>query len=145
MNRDPKQCTGSKTGWVHQVHSLSQPARPGAPRPRARRSCRGHALAMSWPCGRPCHSLAWPCRRPRRPCRGRVPRAGITMSWPRSRHSACLMLPPWSQYTTVYCDTTPQQPGPSCHDTIMCIVTQPPPRPNQPSSPPCHDTIPIVS
>ena len=107
----------------------------------------------------------------RRPCRGRVPRAGTAVSLPASRHRlpSCLAL--LSQYN-LYCDTIPPQPS-SClsHDTILyrdtafpcqptsiaiqynhaiqffwsqynpCIVTQ---DLNQPPIPLCHDTIAVL-
>ena len=67
-NSDSEQCTESKLGWVHQVHTLTQAART-APRPCAQRRVAG----LAWPCRRPglAVSQAWPGRvvAPSRPCR----------------------------------------------------------------------------
>ena len=62
MNRGPKQRlklgTGSKTGWVHQVHSLGQPARPASV-PRAQHLCRVPSTRAARPV---------PVPRAQRPC-----------------------------------------------------------------------------
>ena len=92
------QCIESKTGWVHQVHSL----------PNLR------AQAVSQPCGQLCHSpmtsrvTAWPDHVAGPSGRVVACCAPCTaVSWPISRHNAqpCLLLP--------------------CNDTINCIVTRP--------------------
>ena len=73
-NSDSEQCTESKLGWVHQVHTLTQLARTG----RAHCTQAGHVTAVSWRAGccivspAPAVSQAWlavsrivlPCRAP---------------------------------------------------------------------------------
>ena len=54
-NSDSEQCTESKLGWVHQVHTLTQAART-APRPCAQRRVAG----LAWPCRRPGPAVSWP-------------------------------------------------------------------------------------
>ena len=55
LNSDSKQCTESKLGWVHQVHTLAQPARTG----REHCTQAGHVATVSWACARPYRDL-WP-------------------------------------------------------------------------------------
>ena len=70
-----KQCTESKAGWVHQVHSLANLRTQGRP---------GTSVgAVSWPCGN--RVVDWPPDRI----------AGQSaVSWPRSRQSSRVSSPP---------------------------------------------------
>ena len=80
MNSDSEQCTKSKLGWVHQMHTLAQPARTG----HAHCAQASHVAAVSWSCrgpvpgrivacGRSCRKPGRPCRRPG-PCLARTAR-----------------------------------------------------------------------
>ena len=116
MNRVHEQCpkidsgtvlsqTGSKTGWVHQVHSLlAQPAHPGAHRRAHAWPCRGLQPAVSWPGLRPCRSIG---RRIVAECYARlaVSRACLAIhssllplhfQWLQSRYNDCIVTQPAS-------------------------------------------------
>ena len=95
-----KQCTESKIGWVHQVHTLPSP-------------CAHCAMSQAWPCrvaglgGRIATRTHVPLRTSYavsqcfpRPCR-------VCISTQPSGQAACL-----SRYAHSYRDTVPQQPGP---------------------------------
>ena len=65
-NSDSEQCTELKLGWVHQVHTLTQPthaqAVPIALRPSVSRSCCGPMPDRIVTYGRSCRRLGIPCR-----------------------------------------------------------------------------------
>ena len=72
QNSDKEQCTESKLGWVHQVHTLTQPtctSRAYCSRPAVSRSCPGPVPCRIVACGRSCRRPGQPCRRPGQPCR----------------------------------------------------------------------------
>ena len=72
MNSDPnsylEQCTESKLGQVHKVHTLNPGYARTAPRPLAQRRIAVH----TGPCHGPGHSAHWPCPYRRLPCRSTV-------------------------------------------------------------------------
>ena len=90
QNSDSEQCTESKQGWVHQVHTPAQPARIGRePYAQAGRVA---------------------------PCRGRV--AGPLGRIVAMSQHAAVVSPRVSRHSPT------AKPLPSCHDTIICIVTR---------------------
>ena len=127
-----KQCTESKTGWVHQVHSLPSlraQVRPG----------RTHC-AVLWRVVAPCCSLS-----PAVSWLGQA--VSQRVSGPLRRVAALLRAvsqdtPSWlalSGHDTLLCIATQtlSHSSSACHDTSKCIVT----RLSQPSQPSYHDTI----
>ena len=68
-NSDSEQCTKSKLGWVHQVHTLTQPVRTGRAHCSRWAPCRGVRCAVSWPPPRSYRGRARLCRKPGRPYR----------------------------------------------------------------------------
>ena len=102
QNSDSEQCTESKLGWVHQVHTLAQAART-APRPAVSQLCCGMQGAVS--------------QAQHRPYRGHV--AACTRALLRSvLQQDAAVSPGMSRHTPT------AKPLPSCHDTIVCIVTR---------------------
>ena len=98
---------------MHSLASLrAQAARAGL--------CRGHALAVSWPCGRPCSRRAAPCRRRVAPCRRRAaPSRGLAVLFcdTASGHTSL----PHCHDTILYCDTIPPEAGPCSSVTIHSV------------------------
>ena len=94
-NNDSKQCTESKPGWVHQVHTLAQLARTLRRVVGLACPCRRPSLAVSqaWPGrvvapSRQCRRHRRSCRRPARPCR-RLYRDTPSTKAMRARRVAC--------------------------------------------------------
>ena len=75
--------------------------------------CRGRG---PWPCRRACGRVVGAVPHAWLPCRGL---AGRVTTQPKP----CLLLP-WSQYTSVYCDTIPYLASFSLSQYTKCIVTQ---------------------
>ena len=150
-NSDSETVLSPKTEWVHQVHSLTSQHAQVCPGTRAG--------VVSW--ARPGRVVALrPAVSQRRwPCRGRVPRAWMAVSWPRSRHNGPTSCPSWSQYTTGYCNTNSTTARPLMSLYNGCIVTHSSPSLpslrsqydflycdtlSQPSSHCYHDTMPCI-
>ena len=113
-----KQCTMSKLGWVHQVHTLNPSCVPIAPRPRARRRVvvrvelyHGAHETVSWP--PPGRVAGVPCRVAERTHALLCAVSQATLSY-RSTGPAV------SQHCIA---TRPAAKPSSCHDTSDCIVT----------------------
>ena len=74
-------------------------------------------VAMPQPCCSMWPKVSWPCRRPPRPYHGRVTARTRTLLRDVSQHTAAVS-PGVSRHTPA------SNPLPSCHDTIICIVTR---------------------
>ena len=73
-NNDSKQCTESKLGWVHRVHTLNPSCAPQAVRKAPCRGARWGRPRLTFDrrcraCARRCRACARPCRACTRPCR----------------------------------------------------------------------------
>ena len=104
-NSDSEQCTRSRLGWVHQVHTLTQAARTS----HAHCAQAGRVEALSWACARLYRGL-WPA-----------------VSWPRPgecRCSPCSEPPCTVSWRAAALYRGPLPPSLACHNTVCCIVTQ---------------------
>ena len=124
-----KQCTESKTGWVHQVHTL----------PNLGAHC---AVSQAWPGrvagGRPYRRAHAPLHAPcavsqcfPQPCRVCISTQPAAKPLPSCHDTIdCIVTHPQPNCPLVmiqrlYRDTTPQQSAPHLyHDTKQCIATQ---------------------
>ena len=68
LNSDSEQCTESKLGQVHKVHTLNPGYEHIAPMPRAQRRVAAH----TGPCRGPCRNAHWPGLYKRLTCRSAV-------------------------------------------------------------------------
>ena len=141
QNNDSEQCTKSKMGWVHQVHTLTQAARPlrsGRAHSALWAPCRGVHWAVSWPPPRPYRGRARPCRYAHEsagmPCRNVVSLPSVTIQKLYRDPRSYYMLPRVSQPPAPYhgapwpcrkvVSLAVSQPCcASCHDTTHCIAT----------------------
>ena len=123
-NSDSKQCTESKLGWVHRMHTLNPNCAPTARalRPgRARTTpCRGVQCAMS----QAQHRL---CRKPPRSYHGCVAA--------RTRALLCLVSRPCCCRIAGRVATHLNSQAFACHDKTDCIVTR-----SLTRLPSCHET-----
>ena len=111
---DLEQCTESKLGWVHQVHTLNPACAPTAPRSRAQRALG----AVSWHQGAVSQAQHRPCCKPPRPYRGRV--AAHTLALLRAVSQPC------RSRIAGRVATHPRSQASVCHYTTDCIVTHSP-------------------
>ena len=90
-NSDSEIVLSPKTGWVHSVHP--QPSLRAQAEPRPSEPGRIVAAATGRVVGTVAVSqaLSRVVSQARQPCRGRMPRASTTVSWPVSRHAQPLM------------------------------------------------------
>ena len=140
----PKQCTESRLGWVHRVHTLNPSCTPTARALRLGRAhnvhwapCRGVHWAVSWPPPRPYRGRARPCRCPHArtgvPCRSTVLRPSVMIQnciatlTPAARHvapAAARVAGRWASYRShvAHCVVTQGRPP----ATIQCLYRDSP-------------------
>ena len=120
-NSDSKQCTESKLGWVHQVHTLNPACSPRS--------------AVSQPVAGRVAGFAGRVAAYSRSCR-RLGQHWVSCCAPSSvSHASCAVswyLP--GRVAALYRDTASCQAS-SCHHTTDCIMTHP-----LAKLPACHDT-----
>ena len=121
-NSDSEQCTESKLGWVHRVHTqrtlAARTVGPGhthcaqteriAPRPRPHRVVLWRAVCRI---ASPAPDLSQAPSAVSWPCRCTHSHAGSAVSW-------CIR-----RRVVAYLATRLAAKPPSCHDTIVCIMT----------------------
>ena len=117
-NSDSEQCTESRLGQVHRVHTQRTLAARMVCLGRARTApCRGTQCAVLQAQHRPCCRRVAQCRVPARPCRG-------CLATPSVQAERCIVTHKAAPSAAIQFVSQLSLASPrSCHDTNDCIVT----------------------
>ena len=118
MSQTVTQNSALNQNWVECTMCTPWPSlHAQASRPAPRSTVSPLVVAVPRPCRSLWPAVSWSCRRPPRPYRDRVAARTRALLCAVSQHTAAVS-PGVSQHTPA------AKPLPSCHDTVICIVTR---------------------